>query len=323
MLYDGDVLKTGTEAASLVIAFDGAGTIEDDTAIIIDLFSFGLADQDDLTSNVNNAIYRLELEEDGDNSSDFVGTLEYIGLTQINIVDPATYDRIDPFGDSIILVSDDSSISVEYRDLDATGGYTTFTAEADTPTHSGSVSLDSDAYQVADTVTITVEDADLNADSNQPDVYTVIGDVVTGPIAVANVLSVAIDGDDWVGCEGLTGLQATEFTLQETGRDSGVFVGTFAIPEKHCNDDGDAVTVTGSDISVEYVDFRDDSGSLITVSASAGIRSSTGSVSLDRTVYPVPFSASSFETQDGFLSAGELTVYVSINDSDFDSQPTE
>ena len=43
--------------------------------------------QEDLTSNVNNAIYRLELEEDGDNSSDFTGTLEYIGLNQINILD--------------------------------------------------------------------------------------------------------------------------------------------------------------------------------------------------------------------------------------------
>ena len=52
-----------------------------------------------------------------------------------------------------------------------------------------------------------------------------------------------------------------------------------------------AATVTGTDISVEYVDFRDDSGSLISVSASAGIRSTTGSVSLDRTVYPVPFGA--------------------------------
>ena len=90
------------------------------------------------TDNVNNAIYRLELEEDGDNSSDFIGTLEYIGLNQINILEQSTYEGIDaPIGDSIILISDDDSISVEYRDLDATGGYTTFTAEADTPTHSG------------------------------------------------------------------------------------------------------------------------------------------------------------------------------------------
>ena len=125
--------------------------------------------------NVNNAIYRLELEEDGSNSSDFIGTLEYIGLNQINILDDATYGGIAASGDEILLISDDSSISVEYRDLDSTGKYTTFTAEADTPTHSGSVSLDSDGYKVADTVTmVTVEDADLNVDSGKPDVYTTV-----------------------------------------------------------------------------------------------------------------------------------------------------
>ena len=37
--------------------------------------------------NVNNAIYRIQLEEDGDDSSDFIGTLEYIGLNQMNILD--------------------------------------------------------------------------------------------------------------------------------------------------------------------------------------------------------------------------------------------
>ena len=90
--------------------------------------------------------------------------------------------------------------------------------------------------------------------------------------------------------------------------------------QNHCND-GDAVTVTGTDISVEYADFRDDSGSVITVSASAGIRSSTGSVSLDRTVYPVPIgdnpdTDTDFPTHgDKSLGKHDLTVYVSVEDS--------
>ena len=108
ILYDDENnLKAGTEEATLVITFDDGdegttgdtaftGTISDGDAIIIDIFSFGLADhQEDLTSNVNNAIYRLELEEDGDNSSDFTGTLEYIGLNQINILDDDTYAGIE------------------------------------------------------------------------------------------------------------------------------------------------------------------------------------------------------------------------------------
>ena len=148
----------------------------DNSPIVFDIFSFGLEDTGDPTSNTNDAIYRLELEEDGDNSSDFIGTLEYIGLNQYNILNPDTYGNIDALGDSIILISDDDSISVEYLDLDDTGGHTTFTAEEDTPTHSGSVSLSSDGYKVADTVTVTVEDADLNVDSAKADIYTTYGE---------------------------------------------------------------------------------------------------------------------------------------------------
>ena len=62
--------------------------------------------------------------------------------------------------------------------MDSTGGYSTFTAVADTPTHSGSISLDSDGYKVSDTVTVTVEDADLNVDSGKADVYTAYGDKI-------------------------------------------------------------------------------------------------------------------------------------------------
>ena len=317
-------LKTFKADASVEITF----VVTTDTAregkysIIIDLFAFGLADADDPTSNVNDAIYRLQLEEDGSNSSDFVGTLEYIGLNQMNILDAATYSGIAAIDDNIILISDDDSISVEYRDLDSTGGYTTFTAEADTPTHSGSVSLDSDGYKISGVVTVTVEDADLNVDSVKADVYTTDDDKI-GSI-VEDLFTVSFDSNPWnAGCEvdgvELGGLDASQFTLGETGPSTGVFEGTFSIPAEYCAPGDVRTSVTGTDVSVEYVDFRDDSGSLISVSASAGIRSTTGSVSLDRTVYPVPFGAETFATSnDGFLPEGKLTVYVSIEDSDFD-----
>ena len=301
-------------------------TIDANTVIVIDFFSFGLEGQDNpnTATTVNNAIYRLELEEDGDNSSDFIGTLEYVGLNQINMYETSTYNGISAIDDNIILISDDSSISVEYRDLDSNGIKKTFTAEADTPTHSGSVSLDSDGYKVSDTVTVTVEDADLNVDSGKADVYTGYDDKIDSANSVIELLSVSIDNYLWDDrCGSTYGLEATQFSLRETGSDSGVFKGTFSVPAEYCADsNSEATTVTGADISAEYVDFRDDSGSLITVSASAGIRSLTGSVSLDRTVYPVPFGGegeTSFGTSDdGVLPQGDLTVYVSINDADFD-----
>ena len=74
---------------------------------------------------------------------------------------------------------------------------TLFTAEEDTPTHSGSVSLSSDGYKVADTVTVTVEDADLNVDSGKADIYTTYGDVISDADAVMDLLTVLIDGEAW------------------------------------------------------------------------------------------------------------------------------
>ena len=345
ILYDdatGNIKDFGGAATSLQISLGENGAVEVGDSIVVDLFSFGLDDPNDdrnTATTVNNAIYRLELEEDGDNSSDFTGTLEYIGLNQLNMWDTATYDGITATGVDVILISDDDSISVEYLDLDSTGGETIFTAGADTPTHSGSVQLDSDGYKIADTVMVTVEDADLNTDSGVRNSYTTYGDAISGEGAVMDLLTIAIDGNPWVaGCSyededeniiEVEGLAATEFTLRETERDSGVFEGTFSVPHLYCATIGTTLvvaTVTGTDISAEYIDFRDDSGSVISVSSSAGIRSATGSVSLDRTVYPVPFGAdisstgeAAFPTSgDGVLPQGDLAVYVSINDADFD-----
>ena len=172
-LYDGgDTLTVTNQDLSLRLEFSDTTTLTS-AAIVIDLFGFGL--ENDLEDNINNAIYRLELAEDGDNSSDFIGTLEYVGLNQINILERSTYEgTVDAFGDSIVLISDDDDVSIDYLDLDSTGGTTKFTAEADTPTHSGVVSLGSDGYKVGDTVEITVADADLNVDSEKADVYTVV-----------------------------------------------------------------------------------------------------------------------------------------------------
>jgi len=113
-----------------------------------------------------------------------------------------------------------------------------------------------------------------------------------------------------------------------------------------------AETSTGLDIEVNYVDFRDASGEVIEVGDSAGVRANTGSVSLDRTVYPVPFGVvGDFATQatvttptgralfpihasgiggtgisgntaaldsGEFLTGGDLIIHVRVNDPDFD-----
>ena len=142
------------------------------------------------------------------------------------------------------------------------------------------------------------------------------------------------------------GLFATGFTLVETSQDSGIFIGDFQIPTQYCDGTEDTPeSVTGLDIEVNYVDFRDASGEIIEVGDSAGVRANTGSVSLDRTVYPVPFgipddfTAETEDTPEGralfpihqtgmdsanglvsgeFLQSGDLTIHIRVNDPDFD-----
>ena len=74
--------------------------------------------------------------------------------------------------------------------------------------------------------------------------------------------------------------------------------------------DGDLTT--GESITVTYTDFRDETGGDSEWSDSATIGAVTGSVSLDRTVYPVPAAA---DAVDG-LEATQVTIHVSVDDAD-------
>jgi hypothetical protein len=73
-------------------------------------------------------------------------------------------------------------------------------------------------------------------------------------------------------------------------------------------------------MEVNYVDFRDASGEIIEVGDGAGIRANTGSVSLDRTVYPVPWGqVADIGGSTGVIGSGGFSVFpihatgVSIN----------
>src|SRR3989338_178327 len=146
------------------------------------------------------------------------------------------------------------------------------------------------------------------------------------------------------------GLASTGFSLVETGPATGVFTGDFQVPNNYCtrqgNDAGSLQPVMGLDMEVNYLDFRDASGEIIEVGDGAGIRANTGSISLDRTVYPVPFgvpsdfgdpagnipenesifgihrsgiaTGDSISDDGNFLTNGDLTIHIRVNDPDYD-----
>ena len=407
-LTDGDL--------QLQLTFDSPFTINAvdmvKRPIVVDFFSFGFENDGEASDErIANQIIRLELEENGSDTGSLEGTLEYIMINQLNIDDQDTYEGLTTISDAVsfIVIEDrtgSSAPSVTYLDVDTTGTQTQVSAQEDAPSHSAVVSLSVDSFKAADTVTVTLEDLDLNVDSGLVDIYTVVdrvyssvekGDSVftkgtmdyyiadedDGTIADANhgavgqpygaddydgvelgrLLEITFDDERWmtqINDEGdictpklkdNSGLGETNFSLTETGDATGIFKGTFAIPAEFCREGSkDPESITGLDIAVNYVDFRDASGETTEVGDSAGIKASTGSVSLDRTVYPVPFGiVSDFEdsksttpaqsstntrsifpihqngmNDDGglqsgeFLPQGDLIVYVTVTDPDFD-----
>ena len=337
---------------AITTEIDAIGTLSvsitgvDGAAVVVDIFRFGQQAENieaAATTRHSDAIYRMLLEESGDNTAMFAGSIEYVLLNQLNVGKLDTYTSLTTLDDTIdILITTDStdedSVRVNYVDVDSEGILTQIGDQAEAPTHSGIVSFDSSNYKVADTVIVTLSDSDLNTNSETIEVYTLtadteygdrIGEEGTDVSQSGRLLDITFDDATWtyMNC-GVpdNGLSNTGFTLSETTPTSGIFTGTFQIPANYCTSDTTDSTTTGKDLEVNYVDYSDASGELIEVGDSAGISANTGSVSFDRSVYPVPFDPFEYDTQNkphtlGTTDqsiTGDTVLHIRVNDPDFD-----
>ena len=291
-----------------------------DYAIAADFCNF---DQDN-GSNTHNCIYRIEAEETGDDTGVFEGTIDYVMLNNsTNIAsesdsshagnDEEVEDLMTTNSDEVTVVimnglSGSDTIRVVYNDTDALQVGTKIGAQIDTVTHSGTADLDADTYEAADMATITIVDADLNQDSSTRDTYANSSRTfqmnVTGSAGVAHM-----------------SFETDPMTIIETTNDSGIFVGTFKVPD-----------FKGQDLSLTYYDSKDHSGEAVEVTDGSTVVSNSGTVSFDKSVYPVPFSGSSGCTScatdasdlrkgdgstTGQTEAGNVTMTITVSDSDF------
>jgi hypothetical protein len=312
----GSVVETDTA----LVNFTGRSSIAADDRFYVDIFTFG--DGDTVSDRVNNAIYRLYLEESGSNTGVFEGGVEYVMLNQLNADTSTIFDDITPADDVVDIIvhedlTDEDSPRVNYLDLGADGVSTQIADQVEAPSHSGVVSFDLETYKTADTVVVTLDDQDMNVDSELVDVYITQTDDKVGNSGTDHLVDITFDDSLW------DGLHETGFTLVETGNDSGIFVGSFQVPSSQ----------TGKDIEVNYNDHRDASGETIEVGDGASIRANTGSVSFDRTVYPVPFgnetanqrfalhsAAANLDggSTENALAQGDVIVHVRVTDADYD-----
>ena len=364
------------------------------TPMTLDIVTFGQSNDGETASDRhNNAIYRLEVEEGsggGNGSGVFGATVDYVMLNQLNVNNSATYNSTVPYGDEIVMIvhedlTDEDEVRVSYLDYGADGVETQISDQLAAPTHSGVVEFDSDSYKEADTVTVTLTDADLNTDPSLVNIYTVVNGSKSDPAHdqvgttgygqnsidsnFGRLLDITFDDELWLdsnypatsggACSTsldsgvVNGLYKSGFALVETGIDTGVFTGDFQVPSQYGARGSGTCTVSstmGKDLEVNYVDYRDASGEIIEVGDGAGIRANTGSVSLDRTVYPVPFgtiadhtaelskktpnnrsifpihstgiAGSYLDAATETLGSGDLTIHIRVDDPDYDVSAT-
>jgi len=275
---DVDSISSQSGNVFLVINFDSssdttnAGTISSETdkqPIVFDIFSFG----EQNSQQINNAIYRLELEETSDSSGIFEGTME---LVQTNQFDPTFIQSLKTISDKVKLrvserLLDERGVSVTYSDVSVSGDATNVSEQKEVPTSTGLVTLNSNSFRFGQPVIVRLIDPDLNQSSETIDIYLTNNDSTSDNVDAVDdnsgniLLDILIKDFRYKRCtiNGVEhgGLASTGFTLTETGPSTGVFEGIFRMPTKICNKAGtELITTAGGSIKIKYHDARDSSG---------------------------------------------------------------
>jgi hypothetical protein len=105
------------ESDVVLVNFTGTSAITAGDHFYVDVFTFG--DGSTASDRVNNAIYRLYLEETGDDTGVFTGDVEYVMLNQLNVDSSTVFDDITPASDEIDIIvhedlTDEDSPRVNY-----------------------------------------------------------------------------------------------------------------------------------------------------------------------------------------------------------------
>lgn len=244
--------------------------------ITVDVFSFGVREN----NNVNNALYRLELEETTQNSGIFEGTLEFAAANQLNIDDPDFASRITPTGNNVKFITlgsmtQEDSITITYPDLARVGStvpQSLSSTDTEIAPKSGTVSVSSPSgvFRFGTPVTVTLHDPDLNLSADTIEVYRTVDDVRLPSVDTVGsgshtLLEIKFKDIRYKRCivDGTEygGLASSGFALVETGPRTGTFEGVFKMPAWICNKSGsDIISTAGGSLDVVYYDSRDSSG---------------------------------------------------------------
>ena len=271
-------IKSKTGAVFLVVNFDSSndptnvGRIASETdrqPIVFDLFSFGESNSEP----INNAKYRLELEESEANSGSFTGSIE---ISQSNQFDSSFVSTLKTISEDVKLLInqrllDEKGIDLKYSDIASVGVGFDVSSQTDVRTNDGQVTLNQRTFSFGQPVKVILIDPDLNQKHDKIDIYLTSNDPSSDNADTVIdqsgnlLLEIMIKDVRYKRCtiNGVEkgGLASTGFTLVETGPATGIFEGIFRMPTQICNSAGTRlISSAGGSIEVEYHDALDSAG---------------------------------------------------------------
>lgn len=245
---------------------------------VIDIVGLGVvkaegADKDQIKVDAfENFVYRLGLDEEGENSSKFVGRADFMTVLHDDTVQKILQNTV-TIGDPVKIWLPNrfvppNRLAFSYTDIDVTGNFRQVSATFVYETRDAQVSWDREQYRFNQVAILTVTDEDLNRRPDAVEQYTIPQD----GFMFFEFDKRRADTSCTVGIPNCFA-NKVEATLRETGPNNGVFKAQITMPEKVLLEDGEVIKTFKSDIEANYVDVRDASSNVQQFDDRAVIRS--------------------------------------------------
>ncbi len=233
----------------------------------------------------SNLVYRLELDEEGSNSSVFSGRADFMTFLQLDTVPDVLNDIVltgDPLRiwmpnrfippNRLSFTSLDEDVVQFFREVSATFVY---------ETDDGEISWDKEWYRPQARAALTLEDEDLNRKPDAIERYSLpLGGFISIELGKKRI------DDACAKTDPTCFLAHVDASLRETGPDTGIFKAQIDMPPRLRLADGTVVNTNRDDLEIRYIDIRDRSSVRQEFDATTNVLTAVGQVVLDRNAYP-------------------------------------
>ncbi|MFY3739707.1 MAG: hypothetical protein HMLIMOIP_000126 [Candidatus Nitrosomirales archaeon] len=296
------LLLAGVDASAQAAGFDPDEPVETISAasqrVVVDIGGLGAifdpAPTDTTPDSIvspeghgfSNLVYRLELDEEGSNSSVFSGRADFMTFLQLDTVPDVLNDIVltgDPLRiwmpnrfippNRLSFTNLDEDVVQFFREVS-----TTFIYETD----DGEISWDKEWYRPQARAALTLEDEDLNRKPDAIERYSLpLGGFISIELGKNRI------DDACAKTDPTCFLAHVDASLRETGSDTGIFKAQIDMPARLRLADGSIVNTNRDDLEIRYIDIRDRSSVRQEFDATTNVLTAVGTVVLDRSSYPL------------------------------------